>query len=52
MVGMAAIDAWNISRLQEQNNLTLMEYSDILVADMIDATNNEGGEYIAVVVEW
>ena len=38
MVGMIAIDAWKISRLQEQNNLKIKEYSDILAADMIDTT--------------
>jgi len=53
MVGMTAIDAWKISRLQEQNNLTIKEYSDILAADMIDAAKKlkEKENSIATIVD-
>ena len=51
MVGMTAIDAWKISRLQEQNSLTIKEYSDILAADMIDAATSLQKKTIATIVD-
>ena len=51
MVGMTAIDAWKVSILQENNNLTIKEYSDILAADMIDAAKNGGDHSIDVIAE-
>ena len=52
MVGMIAIDTWKISRLQEQNNLTIKEQSDILAADtMIDATKKLQDNAIATIVD-
>ena len=51
VVGIPAIDVWKVSRLQENNDLTIKEYSDTLAADIIDAVKNGGGDSIAVVVE-
>ena len=51
MVGMTVVDAWKISRLQKQNNLTVTEYSNILTADMIDAGKKLQENDIATIVD-
>ena len=51
MVGMIYIDAWKVSRLQENNDLKIKDYSAILAADMIDAAKNGGDSCVDVVIE-
>ena len=51
MVGMTAIDAWKISRLEEQNNLTIKEYSDILAVNMIDTAKKLQENDIATTID-
>ena len=51
IVGMKAIDAWKISSLKEQNNLTIKEYSDIIAVDIIDTAMNLQENDIARIVD-
>ena len=49
---MTNADAWKISRIQENTiNFTIKEYSDMLAADMSDATAKGQGNHISTIID-